>query len=110
MRPTASISTAAPCPAAGWQNASKKNPNVVYKICNADRDYNEWKAVIIEGKAERLTEKAGISTFLRLIAKRMGKAEDALDFRVDKIVSNPDANVIRIPLRVMGGRCSTSQI
>jgi len=86
----------------------KKNPNVVYKICNADRDYNEWKAVIIEGKAERLMDKAGILTFLRLIAKRMGKAEDALDFRVDKIVSNPDANAIRIPLKVMGGRCSTS--
>jgi nitroimidazol reductase NimA-like FMN-containing flavoprotein (pyridoxamine 5'-phosphate oxidase superfamily) len=85
----------------------KKNPNVVYKICNADKDYQEWKAVIIEGKAERLTTREDILKFLRLIAVRMGKAETYLDNRVDKILSNLDANVIRIPLKVMGGRCST---
>ena len=86
----------------------KKNPGVVYKICNADKDYQEWKAVIIEGKAERLTQKDDILKFLRLIARRMGFAENHFDGRVDKIASNPNANVIRIPLKVLGGRCSTS--
>ena len=85
----------------------KKNPNIVYKICNADKDYREWKAVIIEGKAERLTNRDDILKFLRLIAVRMGMAETQLDHRAEKILSNPDANVVRIPLKVMGGRCST---
>jgi nitroimidazol reductase NimA-like FMN-containing flavoprotein (pyridoxamine 5'-phosphate oxidase superfamily) len=85
----------------------KKNPNVAYKICNADKSYREWKAVIIEGKAERLTNRDDILKFLRLIAVRMGMAENQLDHRADKILSNPNANVIRIPLKVMGGRCST---
>jgi len=85
----------------------KKNQNVVYKICNADKEYRVWKAVIIEGKAERLTNKDDILKFLRMIAVRMGMPENGLDHRADKILSNPDANVIRIPLKVMGGRCST---
>jgi nitroimidazol reductase NimA-like FMN-containing flavoprotein (pyridoxamine 5'-phosphate oxidase superfamily) len=85
----------------------KKNPNVVFKICNADKSYRSWKAVIIEGKAERLTKKEDILKSVRLIAKKMGMPEKQLDSLAEKIALDPEgANSIKIPIKVIGGRCS----
>jgi len=85
----------------------KKNPHVVFKICNADRSYRKWRAVIVEGKAQRLTQKEDILGSIRLIAKKMGMPEKQLDRLAERIASNPEhANSIRIPIKVIGGRCS----
>jgi nitroimidazol reductase NimA-like FMN-containing flavoprotein (pyridoxamine 5'-phosphate oxidase superfamily) len=86
----------------------KINPNVVFKICNADESYRTWKAVIIEGKAERLIKKEDILVSVRLIAKKMGMKERQLDSLAEQIASVPEqANSIRISIKVIGGRCST---
>jgi nitroimidazol reductase NimA-like FMN-containing flavoprotein (pyridoxamine 5'-phosphate oxidase superfamily) len=86
----------------------RKNPNVAYKICATDKRTRKWKAVIIEGKAERLTRKEDILTPLRLVAKKAGFREKQFDPIAERMAKNPEkANFIRIPLKVIGGRCST---
>jgi nitroimidazol reductase NimA-like FMN-containing flavoprotein (pyridoxamine 5'-phosphate oxidase superfamily) len=86
----------------------KKNPNVVYKICNAEKDYREWKAVIVEGKAERLTKKEDMLYAMRLIAKKRGLPENHYDSIAEIMAQKAEeSNCIRIPLDKVGGRCSS---
>jgi len=86
----------------------KQNQKVAYKICNSDKSYREWKAVIIEGKAERLTTKEDLLFFVRLLAKKMGVPENKFDPMVEKMAANPEkTNCVRIPMTVRGGRCSS---
>jgi nitroimidazol reductase NimA-like FMN-containing flavoprotein (pyridoxamine 5'-phosphate oxidase superfamily) len=86
----------------------KQNQKVAYKICNSDKSYREWKAVIIEGKAERLTTKEDLLFFVRLLAKKMGVPENKFDPMVEKMAANPEKiNCVRIPMTVCGGRCSS---
>lgn len=83
----------------------KSNPNVAFKICDSDPEHKKWRAVIIEGVAERMTSKEDILSFVRLLAKKMGRPEKAFDTLADKIAANPEeSNSIRIPLKAMGGR------
>jgi nitroimidazol reductase NimA-like FMN-containing flavoprotein (pyridoxamine 5'-phosphate oxidase superfamily) len=86
----------------------RKSPKVAYKICATDKKTRKWKAVIIEGKAERLTRKEDILIPIRLIAKKAGFREKQLDPIAEKMAAHSDkSNFIRIPLKVIGGRCST---
>ena len=81
---------------------------MVYKICNAKKDYKEWKAVIVEGKAERLTKKEDMLYAMRLIAKKRGLPENHYDSIADIMASKPEeANCIRILIKNIGGRCSS---
>ena len=81
-----------------------QNSKVAYKICNSDKSYREWKAVIIEGKAERLTTKEDLLFFVRLLAKKMGVPENKFDPMVEKMAATPKkTNCIRIPMTVCGG-------
>ena len=82
----------------------KSNPNAAFKICDSDPEHKKWRAVIIEGIAERMTAKEDVLYFVRLLAKKMGRAENAFDGFAEKIASNPEeSNSIRIPLKVMSG-------
>jgi nitroimidazol reductase NimA-like FMN-containing flavoprotein (pyridoxamine 5'-phosphate oxidase superfamily) len=86
----------------------RQNSNVAYKICNSDKSYRQWKAVIIEGKAERLTTREDLLFFLRLLAKKMGMPENKFVPLVDYLVAYGDkSNCIRIPMTVCGGRSSS---
>jgi nitroimidazol reductase NimA-like FMN-containing flavoprotein (pyridoxamine 5'-phosphate oxidase superfamily) len=83
----------------------KSNPKIAFKICDSDPDHKKWRAAIIEGVAERLTNKEDILSFVRLLAKKMGRPENAFDALADKIAANPEeSNAIRMPLTIMGGR------
>lgn len=83
----------------------KSNLNAAFKICDSDPEYKKWRAVIIEGEAERLTKKEDILGFTRLLAKKMGRPENSFDSLAERIAKNPDeSNSIRIPLKVMSGR------
>jgi nitroimidazol reductase NimA-like FMN-containing flavoprotein (pyridoxamine 5'-phosphate oxidase superfamily) len=86
----------------------KKNPNVVYKICDAQKNYREWKAVIVEGKAERITKKEDMLFGMRLIAKRRGFPENHYDSIADIMTAKlEESNFIRILINNIGGRCSS---
>ena len=87
----------------------KSNPNIAFKLCDSDPEHKKWRAAIIEGVAERLTNKDDILFFVRLLAKKMGRPETSFDALADKIAENPDdSNSIRLPLKVLGGRTNWS--
>jgi nitroimidazol reductase NimA-like FMN-containing flavoprotein (pyridoxamine 5'-phosphate oxidase superfamily) len=82
----------------------KSNPNAAFKICDSDPEHKKWRAIIVEGVAERMTAKEDVLYFVRLLAKKMGRPENAFDGFAEKIASNPEeSNSIRIPLKVMSG-------
>jgi nitroimidazol reductase NimA-like FMN-containing flavoprotein (pyridoxamine 5'-phosphate oxidase superfamily) len=87
----------------------KSNPNIAFKICDSDPEHKKWRAVIIEGVAERLTNKEDILFFVRLLAKKMGRPENSFDALAEKIAATPEeSNSIRLPLKEMGGRTNWS--
>ena len=79
------------------------NPNVVFKICDSDRSYSKWRAVIIEGKAERLTNFDDILYSVRCIAKQRGFPENAFDNIARRVANDPASNSIRPPIKVFWG-------
>jgi len=82
------------------------NPKVVFKICDSDRSYNRWRAVIIEGKAERLMKYDDILYSVRCIAKQRGFPENAFDNIAKRVADDPESNSIRLPIKIIGGRIS----
>jgi len=83
----------------------KTNANAAFKICDSDPDHRKWRAVIVEGKAERLTEKKDVLYFVRLLAKKMGRPEHSFDALADKITLHPEtSNTLRLPLTVISGK------
>ncbi len=82
------------------------NPNVVFKICDSDRSYSRWRAVIIEGRAERLTDYADILYSVRCIARQRGLPENTFDRIARRVANDPESNSIRLPIKVFGGRIS----
>ena len=87
----------------------KSNPNIAFKLCDSDPEHKKWRAAIIEGVAERITNKDDILFFVRLLAKKMGRPEKSFDALADKIAENPEeSNSLRLPLKVMGGRTNWS--
>lgn len=92
-------------PGGRMANCVKANPNVAFKICDSDPNHTKWRAVIVEGVAERLTKKEDILKFTRLLAKKMGRPENAFDSLAERIAKDPEnSNSLRIPLKVMSGR------
>lgn len=82
----------------------KSNSNAAFKICDSDPEHKKWRAVIVEGAAERFTKKEDILYFTRLLAKKMGRPENSFDGLAEKIAENPEeSNSIGIPLKVMSG-------
>ena len=82
----------------------RANHNIVFKICVSDRNTQKFTAVIIEGKAERLTDDDDILQALRRIARQVELNENALDDIAEKCSRHPESNFIRIPIRTIGGR------
>jgi nitroimidazol reductase NimA-like FMN-containing flavoprotein (pyridoxamine 5'-phosphate oxidase superfamily) len=82
------------------------NPNVAFKICDSDRSYSRYRAVIIEGKAERLTNHDDILYSVRCIARQRGLPETAFDSVVRRVTNSPEGNSLRIPIQVFGGKIS----
>ena len=86
----------------------KSNPNVAFKICDSDRSYAKYRAVIIEGKAERLIEYDDILHSVKHIAKQRGLDEHVFDSIAERISHNPESNSLRIPIKKVGGVISGS--
>jgi nitroimidazol reductase NimA-like FMN-containing flavoprotein (pyridoxamine 5'-phosphate oxidase superfamily) len=92
----------------------KANPNVIFKICDADKHYPTWRAVSVFGKAERLTNKEDILYGMRAIAKRViytakktVRSEEDFEKIGEMLASKPEASsAIRIPIEKFSGRLS----
>jgi nitroimidazol reductase NimA-like FMN-containing flavoprotein (pyridoxamine 5'-phosphate oxidase superfamily) len=79
------------------------NPNAVFKICECGWDYASYKAVIVEGKAERLTKHEDILLSVRSIAKQRKLNEHAFDNIAQHVADSPESNSIRIEIKNIGG-------
>ena len=79
------------------------NLNVAFKICDSGRDCSRWRAVIVEGEAERVTGYEDILYSVRMIARQMGLRETAFDRIADTVAGDPQGNSIRIPIQTISG-------
>jgi len=92
----------------------KKNQNIIFKVCDADRYYPSWRAVSVFGKAERLTKREDILYGMRTIAKRViytakktVRTEEEFEKIGEMLAANPDtSSAIRIPIENFSGRMS----
>ena len=81
----------------------KNNQQAAFKICESDRSYSRYTAVIVEAKAERLTGRADILASVRCIARQRGLNERAFDGVVDHVAGNAESNSLRIPVTTVSG-------
>lgn len=56
-----------------------ENPNVAFKMCDSHIKGKRWRAVIIEGKAERVMGREEIFGIIRSLAKGLELPEDYWD-------------------------------
>lgn len=92
----------------------KANPNVIFKICDADKFYPSWRAVSIIAKTERLTKREDILYGMRTIAKRViytakktKRSEKDFEKIGEMMAANPEtSSAIRIPIENFSGRMS----
>jgi len=90
----------------------KANPNVIFKICDADKHYPSWRAVSVFGKIERLTKKEDILYGMKTIAKRViytakKTTRNEKDFeKIGKMLAaNPEtSSAYRVPIENISGR------
>jgi len=81
----------------------KNNRKIAFKICDTDRSYARYTAVIVEAVADRLTSHYDILSSVRCIARQRGLNEKAFDQVVSVVVGNLDSNSLRIPLTGISG-------
>ena len=79
------------------------NANAVFKICECGWDYARYRAVIVEGKAERMTKHEDILQAVRSIAKQRKLNEDAFDNIAQHVTDSPESNSVRIEIENIGG-------
>jgi nitroimidazol reductase NimA-like FMN-containing flavoprotein (pyridoxamine 5'-phosphate oxidase superfamily) len=79
------------------------NQKVAFKICDSDRSYARYTAVIVEAPAEQLTSRSDILASVRSIARQRGLNEKAFDGVVDHVADNPESNSLRIPITTISG-------
>jgi nitroimidazol reductase NimA-like FMN-containing flavoprotein (pyridoxamine 5'-phosphate oxidase superfamily) len=82
----------------------KKNHNIILKICDADRTYQQWRAATVRGQAEFITDRDEIYRILRMIAKIRDKEENSFDGVAEFILNNPEgSSLFRLPIRDFSG-------
>ena len=82
----------------------RNNDNVAFKICECDWDYARYRAVIVEGRAERMTTREDITYAVVQIARQRKLPDHAFAGVVDRLVDNPGSNSLRIPVANIGGK------
>lgn len=80
-----------------------KNPNALFKICECGWDYARYKAVTVEGRAERLTDYEDILYSVRCIARQRKLNENAFDHIAAHVANNPESNSVRIEIKTVSG-------
>jgi len=80
------------------------NANVVFKICECDWSYSRYRAVIVEGRAERMTSREDIMCAVAMIARQRKLPDTAFAGVVGRLVDNPESNSLRIAVETVGGK------
>jgi nitroimidazol reductase NimA-like FMN-containing flavoprotein (pyridoxamine 5'-phosphate oxidase superfamily) len=82
----------------------RDNVNVAFKICECDWSYERYRAVIVEGRAERMTSREDIMLAVVQIARQRKLPDHAFAGVVDRLVDNPESNSLRIAVTTIGGK------
>ena len=82
------------------------NANIAFKICECDWSYERYRAVIVEGRAERMTSRDDIMHTVVQIARQRKLPDHAFAGVVERLVDNPDSNSLRIAVATVGGKCA----
>ena len=85
----------------------RANPNIAFKICDSDKYFGKWRAVIIEGVAERLTERDDIYYSVNLFIQRYNFSKEFFYDMAERMSANPDlSSLLRLPIQNLSGVCS----
>ena len=82
----------------------RDNANVAFKICECDWGYERYRAVIVEGRAERMTSREDIMLAVVQIARQRKLPDHAFAGVVDRLVDNQESNSLRIAVTTIGGK------
>ena len=83
----------------------KDNSNAVFKICDSSRDTSQFRAVIVEGRVKKLTQRDEIVSGLRVLYKKLGFPESRIEPRADQLTARaPESSFYRIEIKELGGR------
>lgn len=85
----------------------KANPNIAFKICDSDKSFSKWNAVIVEGVAERLTNKDDMYYSVNLFINRYNFPQKFFYELVERFSANPEmSSLLRLPIQNLSGVCS----
>lgn len=83
----------------------KNNANVSFKVCDASKDTSKFRAVIVEGYVQKLTQRNEIIKGLQVLYKKMGLPESRIEQRADQLTSKAEqSGFYRITINDQGGR------
>ncbi len=95
-------------PAGRMARCFRKNKNAAFKVCTADNELADWKAVIVEGAIERVTIPADIKRAFRELARKLGYDENLYEKMAEKYAANPKISPVhRILIAARGGKSSS---
>ncbi|RMF95456.1 MAG: hypothetical protein D6734_05515 [Candidatus Schekmanbacteria bacterium] len=95
-------------PGGTMHNCIKKNNNILIKICDADRDYPQWRAASIRGQAEFLTDRDEVYRIMRMVSKLRKRDERHFDKVAEFILTNPDGpSLFKLPIKDISGVASS---
>ncbi len=89
----------------GRMNAClKKNPAASFKICEGDHRGHNYRAAIVESKAEILSSREDILYCLKIIFEKLGMSTDNLEQKADNYVAGKAAlSLYRLPITKQSG-------
>ncbi len=82
----------------------RNNDNVAFKICESDWSYSRYRAVLVEGRAERMTSREDIMHSVAMIARQRKLPDNAFAGVVGHLADNPKSNSLRIAAAAVGGK------
>ncbi|MFC1592326.1 pyridoxamine 5'-phosphate oxidase family protein [Thermodesulfobacteriota bacterium] len=82
----------------------EKSPAASFKICEGDHRGHNYRAAIVESRAEILTGREDIRYCLNIIFTKLGLSTDTVDSKADAYVAGQGSlTLYRLPLENLGG-------
>ena len=82
----------------------ERNPAASFKICDGDHRGHNYRAAIVESKAEILTSRKDIAYCLKIIFTKLGLSTDTVEAKADTYAAGRGSLALyRLPLRKLGG-------
>ncbi len=87
--------------------ALEKNQAASFKICDGDHRGHNYRAAIVESRAEILTDREDILYCLKIIFAKLGLSLDSIEQKADTFAAGKGSlSLYRLPLENIGGIAS----